>query len=392
MSEGRNECKRQIATNFALRADEQATLGKESVASQLLIVWEAPGAGKTTLLATLPELLAECLEQDLSNITVVPVTYNQRMNTALKTDSVDTAVALRMSWATLRCMGGEPEGCGLKEFYRIDAWAGKSLKVEEVLADVFPAWYPPSIKEGIGKRSILITVDELSKLRPEEVSKIPSEREDSVRVLLSNVLDMEAFRHVFLCFSAVSREWRKAVVRNDGLTRYSGRLATEMELYILSIEYVLEVLKDLFNKDDNLDKVLESNLVLIAASKGGWPRVLSKVVDWLQQQVSEDPTVLADRDLGYTEVWRNISVLTNGSQGTILPHSPRLSDVDAVLKCDVYIGSKLTDAIATWASMPGLNQVLDLLRMGSLVVELVDGGFKLDIPAWYGGFKLDIPA
>eukprot|EP00971_Amphidinium_carterae_P165056 3271984-Amphidinium_carterae.1 len=384
MSGGRIEAERQMRESFIVRKDTTAgAFGKESEASQLLTVWEAAGAGKTTFLATLPDLLADSLQQEVTNITVVPVTYNQWMSGILRSSDVESAVVLRMGWATLRCMGGEPEECGLRFFSSIDDWRGGRLKVTELVADALPTWYPPPKEGSRSKRTILVTVDEVSKVKAGEgqCSLKPEQQENAVRETFSGLLDDAQFRHVFVCFSALSRDWRTAVLGVDGRTKSSGRITNHIQLTLPSMEYVVEVLQDQLQVELSLSREVRGNLVLIAAATGAWPRVVWRIVQWLKNKVGSDPTVLTNSNLGYREVWLEVKSITEQLAGTNLARPPLVSEVDEVLRSGASGFSFVEDALADWA--PVVNNVRDLVQAGSLVVEMLsDSSYKLDIPCW----------
>ena len=386
ISEGRDSD--QLIAHFNLRAN-QTSFTKQSNESRLPIIWEAAGAGKSTFLVALPLMLARG-ELPTTEFIVVPFTYNEKMNSILALQDPQTPLALRMLFGALRCMGGVPQGCGLHKFSDVGT-RYQEANIPQLnpfqAVDILHKWFPAERAE-LGKRTVIITADELRKVSDAEM-RGRAERnspEFEVRRQLSALLDDSEYKEVFLIVSALSKNWRE----ENLVQTIAGRSALFVKLGPLSQEQTLAVLNDQLK--DQLDNfvgncsVSEDNLVLCAAATGGWPRLLAVVVTWLKK----NHTFLKRKTFGYADLRPHLqSMISSSMAASRLPSAPLFATVETVLSLN---GQCLDEANALALFKEQLPEVQTLLELGTLMLENSASCFKLDVPPWAPALWLSEPS
>ena len=288
---------------------------------------------------------------------VVPFTYNEKMNSILALQSPQTPLALRMLFGALRCMGGMPQGCGLHKFSDVGT-RYQEANIPQLnpfqAVDILHKWFPAERAER-GKRTVIITADELGKVSDAEM-RGRNERnspEEEVRRQLSALLDDSEYKEVFLIVSALSK--------NLSEENLGCRSALFVKLGPLSQEQTLAVLNDQLK--DQLDNfvgncsVSEDNLVLCAAATGGWPRLLAVVVTWLKK----NHTFLKRKTFGYADLRPHLQSMISSMAASRLPSAPLFATVETVLSLN---GQCLDEANALALFKEQLPEVQNTVGVG----------------------------
>eukprot|EP00434_Breviolum_minutum_P042142 symbB.v1.2.037497.t1/scaffold5556.1/size26356/2 len=321
ISEGRDSD--QLIAHFNLRAN-QTSFTKQSNESRLPIIWEAAGAGKSTFL------------------------------------DPQTPLALRMLFGALRCMGGVPQGCGLHKFSDVGT-RYQEANIPQLnpfqAVDILHKWFPAERAER-GKRTVIITADELRKVSDAEMRGRDERNspEEEVRRQLSALLDDSEYKEVFLIVSALSKNWRE----ENLVQTYSGRSALFVKLGPLSQEQTLAVLND---------QLKDQWMAAIVGSGGHMAEEKSHIPQTKDLWLCRLATAFAIDDKQH------------GSK-SFAQHPPIFS----------LNGQCLDEANALALFKEQLPEVQTLLELGTLMLENSASCFKLDVPPWAPALWLSEPS